>query len=895
MAKRKLIEVAIPLDAINAACKAEKDRKLGTLRNLHKWFAPMPLPAWRALLFASLVDDPDDETERDNLLRLTEALVEGGIRLPSHATLHSAREAIAKSWPDGIPEVWDPFCGGGSTLVEAQRLGCSTLGTDLNPVPVLLTRAVSEVLPACADRQALHDEHLPGSLGPFEGLITDCRHYARVVVEGAWQTLKPYYPRGAGWTPLAYLWCRTVRCPNPACGVSAPLLSTMWISKRRDDQHHLRIAWPEGTDDAEFYVDPGAPTATATVARSGGRCAKCDAVIPFAYIREEARSGRLGSRLTTVVDQANDSKRRYRAATAHDEATARSAADAEADEERLTPLTGKATQNVGLYGMTDHRDLFIGRQRLALSVFAREVRATKDRVVADGGDAQYAEAVVLMLGLGVGKMAQASSTIVRWNTAVAPNRSPKAEPAFARHDMPMPWDFAETDPFGGSVGDFIQVVNTAIRSLEHVVPGGRGRAEQADVRQRAAKAVDEAPRMIATDPPYFDAINYADLSDHFYMWLRKALQDVEPDLFRTITTPKGEELIASPWRHNGDRQAARRYFIDGFTDAFLELRRVQHPDAPMLVIYAHREHGGNNLTSGAGWEAILAALVAADLMIVGTWPISGARGARMVGVGSNALATYVTLVCRPRPTDAHSITKQDLARALRQALKDAVTHLQHANVAPVDLAQAVIGPGMQVFSQHARVVETDGSPVRVGDALRMINQTLAEVLDEQEGDLDQESRWAVTWYEQHGFTPATFGEADQLARAKGIAVDSLVVAGVATSGGSKVALIPRAALLPSWDPAKDLRATAWEAVQYLVRALEQGGETAAADLYARLGPLCDPARELAYRLFQIAEKDRRTEEALAYNGLVMSWPEIARLAEAIPSPANTPREPEALF
>ena len=886
MAKRKLIEAAIPLDAINAACKADKDRKTGTMRNLHKWFAPMPLPAWRALLFAALVDDPGDPEERDRLLRLVEDLMASGGDPPGERELRAARQAIAEAWPDGVPTVLDPFCGAGSTLVEAQRLGCSTVGSDLNPVPVLISKFLTELLPATpAEPPTALSGPLVADENRFGGFEAVAAHYARVVEQRVFGQLGRYYQLEDGAESVAWLWARTARCPNPACGCVAPLLSTTWLSKKKGAERSLVIEY-DGVE-PRFAVAAGPPETDGTVRRGNGRCSCCGSTIPVRYLRDQGVAGRLGQVMTAVVTETNDG-REYRAASDYDRALA---ADVpELDDPPAVPLVGKATQNLALYGIRTQADLYTPRALRLLDTFATEVAEIGAQVEADGGDEATAQAVPAFLALCVGKLAQNASQLSMWAFRDGPSRTISA---FGRHDMPMNWDWPEPSPFSEAGPSWMQLSRTAARACRFAIRGANGVVEQADARQRAdgMRGV-----LVATDPPYFDQIGYADLADFFYVWHRRALRREMPSIYATMATPKEEELVALPWRHGTDRDAAARYFIDGFTDVFRTLSRAQHDELPMLIVYASREQGadGDAGVTSRGWAAILEAVIAGGLRIVGTWPIHGTTGIRMMSAGSNALATYVVLVCRPRSDEAPRITRSEFARLLRTALGDAVAELQHANVAPVDLAQAVIGPGMKVYSSHSRVIQTDGTRVGVIDALSLINRTLAEVLDEQEGDLDSDSRWAVTWYDDNGFDTAAFGKADQLARAKGIAVDSLVQAGIVTSGGNKVALLTRDRLDERWDPATDRRATAWEAVQYLVRALDEGGERAAAELYARLGGLADPARELAYRLFQIAEKKGRTDEAIAYNGLVTSWSEIARLADDIPR-RPTPPTAEALF
>lgn len=792
MSKRKLIEVALPLDAINVACKADKDRKTGTIRNLHKWFAPMPLPAWRALLFAALVDDPESEAARDELMRVIERLVENGSDLPDPSTLADAKREISKSWPHGVPAVVDPFCGGGSTLVEAGRLGCETIAADLNPIPVMIARVLTELLPKVSGSAPLHEpeDRLPLRSRSYDGIAADVLHYGGVVRARALESLRAQYGAGGSAEPtVAWLWCRSVACPNPACGVQTPLSTSWQLSKQSGSQSWLEPAVDSGVVTLRVAGPTGTPPKPPKTGRGASfTCVACGAVIDEAYLSSEGHAGRLGIRMTAVVED-RDGRRSFREPTEGEEVLGREAA--EADGTSLSMPANPRWFSPPLFGFATFDSLLLPRQLLCLQIFSDNVAAIKQDVLADGGTQDYAATVQALLGLCVGKLAQASSSLVRWNVRNGP--PPKAEPAFGRHDVPMGWDFAEVNPFGGSVGDWSQIVVTALRSVSFAAEQG-GIAIQSDARDLAAKLSEKV--LVATDPPYYDQIGYADLSDYFYPWLRRSLAGTFPDLFATMATPKTGELVALPTRHGGSRERAGRYFVDGFTEAFESLATAQVDDAPMLVVYAFKEKGANGSGVSPGWAAILEAVVNANLMVTGTWPINGTGATRMVGLGTNALATYVVLVCRPRPTVAPRITRSDLTRLLRSELASAVAQLQHANIAPVDLAQAVIGPGMEVYSRHAGVVETDGVRVDVAAALALINRTLGEVLDEQEGDLDPDSRWAVTWYDEHGFAAASFGKADQLARAKGIAVDSLVQAGIVASGGNKVALITRESLSP---------------------------------------------------------------------------------------------------
>jgi putative DNA methylase len=880
--KRKLVEVALPLEAINIACKADKDRKTGTIRNLHKWFAPMPVPALRALIFASLIDDPEDEAERERLLLLIENLVASVVDSPPEQVLTDVREEIARATGGDLPVVFDPFCGGGSTLVEAQRLGLASRGSDLNPVPVLISRVLAEFPPQVRDIKPLH----PATQGVLTenprltGFVTDLIHYARRVYDAAAETLTARYPPAPnGDLVIAWFWARTVASPDPRFqGTHTPLVGSWWLAKKKSefgfirptvDRHQRRIAFEISTE--------GSPPKS-----SKNECLFSGSRIPFKYVRDEGRNGRLG--VTMLAMAAHGSHGRQHFAPDEDQVTVASLARP-ANPPQL-PLPNEAIGfRVQGYGLKEWADLFTPRQQLALETFATLVASVEDWVLEDGGSEVYAQAISAFLGLCVGKLAQFSSTQCLWKID-SRNGSGKAESAkFGRNDVPMVMDFVETNPFGRSVGDWMQVVSTALRALEHVEPRGpKATVVLADARSPVDELSHQA--LVITDPPYFGTIGYANLSDYFYVWIRRAIGDTFPELFGTVATPKSDELIAEPARHSGSLADAKSYFIAGFKETFASLKEAGNPDLPMIVIYALKEQEDiedDGRVSG-GWEAMLEALLAAGFGITGTWPVHGTGSTRMRGLGANALATYVALVCRPRPDDSVTATRRDFVSALRQELGPAVRVLQQSAIAPVDLAQAVIGPGMAIFSKYRAVLDANGTPLRVRDALAIINQALAETLDGQESDMDPATRWATTWYEQHAFAEGSFGEADSLSRAKGTSVGALVEGGIALARGNRVRLLDRGELPNDWGSVADSRLTVWEVAQYLSRALESSGEREAAEFLRRVGRRGEGARELAYRLYVICERKKWAKEALTYNALVTAWPEISRLAaSATPS------------
>lgn len=872
--RKKLIEVALPLDAINAACKADKDRKTGTIRNLHKWFAPMPLPAWRALLFAALMDDPQDDNQRAYLLNLIERLVANGADMPQASDLIEANALLTKQFPDGLPVVLDPFCGGGSTLVEAQRLGLSSYGSDLNPVPVLISRVLTDLLPEAYEQPSLN-EPLDDGTGLFvaggtshgyRGIEIDVRHYASYIEMAVAESLANHYPDPEQ-AVTCWLWARTARCPNPVCGLENTLATTWWLSKRQGamawiqpvvEGSSLRLTIIQGQKSGSAPEPPKASRGAAFV------CVGCAGTIS----ERDLEAQELGIRLVAVVEN-RDNRQNFRAPNSEEES------QAVWDVNGLAAFADIPVSDGGTrrrFGLTTHADLYTPRQLATLAAFADEVAETLERVKVDGGSDDYARAVVSVLGLAVGRLAHGGSSQTRWKFD-SRSGSAKPEAAFGRNDLPFTWDFVEVNPFSGGSWSWQQCIDTMLDALTYV-PHGSGRVERVDARTTRLAT----PGLVATDPPYFDAIGYADLSDYFYIWHRRALRTVHPDLYGTIATPKANELTALPSHHGNSREAARKYFIEGFTETFANLQHSMASDLPLLVVYASKEQKGGG-EEETRWASILTAIIAADLEITGTWPIHGTGSTRMVGQGANAVASYIVMACRPRQVTASTTSLSEFNRALRRELGPAVRDLQAASILPVDLAQAAMGPGMQIFSRYRAVLDQQGLSIGVDQALRLINSALAEVLDEQEGDLDAVSRFAARWWDTHGWGEAGFGEADKAARPLGIGVDEVVRAQVVTSQANKVKLLGQEALDREWKPATDVVPTAWEAVHHLVhRLVDGGGELDAARLMAQLGSLQDPAMALAYRLHRIAVKRNRTADQERYNALISSWSELVRLS-----------------
>ena len=861
--RKKLIEVALPLEAINLACKADKERKTGHIRNIHKWFAPMPMPALRAMVMATILDAPADAKSAEHLMSLITDLVSTGAEAPPEPILARAKALLSLQLKGKDIWILDPFCGGGSTLVESQRLGLRAEGSDLNPIPLL----ISEVLTVIAQRRLSQN---PGVSGTLEaGFESDVHRYADRIRASVFNAMEADYPNAPNGDPIIYWWwAHTVPSPDPAFRNFATPLVTNWsLSLKKGDEQFLIPLPDKESGVIRFQIGKtGKPPAS-----SKSNCLFSNAPITYEYVRDQASRGNLKVKLLAFSSNGNYGRKFW---TPDDVQKAAADLLPPADLPQLEIPPDGLGISVRNYHIDSWCDLFTSRQQKLLSLVARAVASVPGWAVEDGFSQEYGEDLATVLSLSLGKLAQASSRIVR--VYVRQGIMPKAEPAFARGDIQLNWDFAETNPFGGSVGDWQQIVTTSLRAFRLIDPRGPiAVVQQSDARK--AGSTHSGKYIVVTDPPYFAAIGYADLSEYFYYWIRIALKNIKPSLFATIGVPKQNELIASPKRHGG-REKAATYFIDGFTETFRRLASIADPEFPMVIVYAQKqEEQTSDEGASTGWQAMLEAMIRGGLSISGTWPISGTGGSRMRAHGSNSLASYIVFTCRPRPATAPVATRREFLNALRVELPSALASLQQGNTAPVDLAQAAIGPGMAVYTRYERILDADGKALTVRNSLSLINDVLDEVLAEQEGDFDSDTRWAITWFEQVGFDEGDYGTAEMLSKAKNTSVDGMVDAGILSSKSGKVRLLKPEELPSDWDPLHDRRLTVWESVHHLVRALAEG-ESAAATLVAILGSKSEIARELAYRLFKICERRKRSQEALSYNGLVQSWPEITRLA-----------------
>ncbi|MDE2692297.1 MAG: DUF1156 domain-containing protein [Acidobacteriota bacterium] len=987
--RKKLIEVALPLDAINAASAREKSIRHGHPSTLHLWWARRPLAAARAVIFAQMVDDPSEyvdvllsdpakkravhgelkkrrakarssvgtdsgasddrqaladvaaELERERLFGILRELVKWE-NTTNEELLDQATTEIWRSWRRAcaenadhphakelfdrhkLPAFHDPFAGGGALPLEAQRLGLEAHSSDLNPVAVLINKAMIEIPPMFGGREPVNLESRkePAVVARrwrgAQGLAEDVRYYGRWMRDEAQRRVGHLYPQvevtpamvrersdlkqyeGLRLTVIAWLWARTVKSPNPAfANVNVPLVSTFMLSTKRGKEAYVEPVIQGRA--YRFEVRAGQPPDVAT-AKQGTTAGKRRAFrclmsglpgtpVSYEHIRAQGRAGAMAERLMAIVAE-GDRERVYLSPTPEHEGVAGAIAASWKPDMPLpdNPRDFK-TPN---YGLTSFGDLFTPRQLVALTTFSDLVGEATERVrldaaaaglsddgrpLRDGGTGAtaYAEAVGVYLAFAVDYASN------YWSTIATPAEG-FIRGTFARQALPMTWDYAEAPPFGATSGNWLAGVEWISKALDSL-PGATSTQTGCAVQADAARQTIARQALVSTDPPYYDNIGYADLSDYFYVWLRRSLKSVFPELFATLAVPKAEELVATPYRH-GSKAAAESFFLEGMTEAIGRLAGQAHSGFPVTIYYAFKqsERKGSIGTASTGWETFLGAVIRSGFAITGTWPIRTERGARSISIGTNALASSIVLVCRPRPADAPLATRRELLAALRAQLPHALRLLQSGNVAPVDLAQAAIGPGMAVYTRYAKVLDASGEVVPVREALALINQVLDEVLAEQEGDFDADSRWALAWFEQHGFAEGDYGVAETLSKAKNTAVAGMVEAGILDSRGGKVRLLSPKELPDTWDPITDARLTTWEAVHHLIRVLESDGETGAADLVAKLGGFADTARELCYRLYTVCERKKRAGDALSYNGLVQSWPEIMRLAQS--------REPE---
>ncbi|MGC0326706.1 putative DNA methylase [Bradyrhizobium sp. USDA 326] len=943
--RKKLIEVSIPLEAINAASAREKSIRHGHPSTLHLWWARRPLAACRAVLFSQLVDDPSawpdrfpteeaQDAERRRLHDVIRRMVEWPDSKPADRArfddaIEAARFEIARSvaWSLGeeppakgngkaildylqakAPPVYDPFSGGGSIPLEAQRLGLRGYGSDLNPVAVLIGKALVEIPPKFVGRPPVNPKgqaelQRGGQWNGkgAQGLAEDVRYYGQWMRDEAEKRIGHLYPKaklpdGSEATVIAWLWARTVRSPDPAAhGAMVPLVSSFMLSTKEGKK-----AWVEPIIDAKapegwrFEVKTGKLSKTEEEAKKKGTktargnfaCLLSGVGISEDYNRAQGKAKRLGVRLMAVVAEGNRG-RIYLTPTIDDEHIA---ASAQQQWEPEGDLYEKALgSRVPAYGLTRWADLFTPRQLIALTTFADLVSDAREKVLADArvaglkeektplhqggnGATAYADAVATYLAFAVDKATDRNTTLCAWESKMDRMRN-----TFGRQALSMVWDYAETNPLSGAGGDIAGTAFAVFEVLSKLDNAGIGAIANIDA---AKNSFPIRPIVISSDPPYYDNIGYADLSDFFYVWLRHSVNQIWPDLFRRLATPKAEELVATPYRHGG-KADAEAFFMQGMSDALTAMRKAATDSEPLAIYYAFKqsELSEEGITS-AGWASFLQAVIGSGLLVDGTWPLRTELANRMRGQGSNALASSIVLVCRKRSADASVITRADFMRALKRELPEAIDDIRKAGVGPVDMQQSVIGPGMGVFSRHAKVLEDDDSSMSVKTALALINRVWEEIDQALDTNFDAETQVALAWYASYGFDARSSGDMIVLTTAKNTSDKSLFASGVFKDMKGKVALTPREELPKGWSPATDKALTVWECVQHTARTLnaEDGGGEAAARLVSDMGSKAADARALAYRLYEIASQKGWSAEALVYNELAQEWPKLEELA-----------------
>ena len=944
---KKLIEVALPLEDINAAAAKEKNNPFLAKhpRSIHTWWARRPFTAARAVIFAQMVNDPGGQRgwakgltkeqaapKREHLINIIRNLVKWE-NTNNEEVLKRAREAIWESWretcalnkgkpgfdPNKLPAFHDPFAGGGAIPLEAQRLGLESYASDLNPVAVMINKAMIEIPPKFANRSPTgpipNGEQEPDAFKTWkgaEGLAEDVRRYGNWMREEAKKRIGHLYPPveitaemtkerpdlkpyiGKKLTVIAWLWARTVKSPNPQFSdVDVPLVSSFILSSKKGKEAYVEPV-VEGNG-YRFVVKVGKPPAGAEMGtKAQGRsanfnCVMSKTLIGGDYIKSEGCAGRMGARLMAVVCEGVRS-RVYLSPIDGMEEVARGA---QPTWRPTAPVPRHLTGGTCVpYGLDQFGKLFTDRQLVALNTFSDLVKDAQAKATADAkaagweddgkplcesgtGATAYGDALAVYLTFGVSRLSDIQNSLCRWESSKTQVRN-----LFGRQAIPMMWDYAENNLFCGAAGDYETSLGSLIRVVERFQSLCPGNSNQADAQTQQYSD----GKVISTDPPYYDNIGYADLSDFFYVWMRRGLRDVYPDLFVSMAVPKSEELVATPYRHGG-KENAEAFFLDGMTAVMRNLATISNQAFPVTIYYAFKQsETDEGETSNAGWETFLQAVIDSGFAITGTWPMRTEMGNRMIGSGTNALASSIVLVCRKRPDDAETISRAQFARELRAAMFDALEDMTNAEgsqsgIAAVDLAQAAIGPGMGVYSKYAAVLKSDGSKLSVHEAMIEINKEVDRFLHPDGQSYDPSTNFFVTWFETHGYGEGPFGEADVLARAKGTTVKYVVESGVAESSAGKMRILHYGEYPDEkdYDPRKDDNLPLWEACHRVIRELEKRNRRAAAALLAKMPSMTNDIRQLAYYLYTYCEKHGDAANARAYNALITSWSEIVAL------------------
>lgn len=945
--RKKLIEVSIPLETINKFAVIEKNNPFlkGHPRTLHQWWARRPHGAARALIFAQMVDDPSShpelfptkeaqDLERIRLFKIIEELSVWE-NSSKKSLFDRAYREIQRSWEltckenEGsleksrlfdnkfLPNFYDPFCGGGSLPLEAQRLGLKSFASDLNPIPVLINKALIEIPPKFKNQDSVNPEsqnqkkQMDKSWQGAQGLADDIRYYGKWINQKAKEAIGSLYPEveitdemiegqpdlkyllGKKINVIAWLWARTVKSSNPAfSNIEVPLASTFVLSEKKGNETYVvPIINSKGY---KFSVqsknlDDFKKAKSGTKIGRGANfiCVMSNSPMESSYVRNEFQNNKSKVKMIALVAEGEKTGRIFLTPTVEIEKIALTIEPDWLPEQEMNQNSSNLVSGRG-YGVSHWHQIFTPRQIVTLTTFANLIEKLKNQIRLDAinaghkddqiglehngrGALAYAESICLVVALSIDKLADYSNTVCSWN-----QKNQNITHLFSKQAIPMAWDYVENAALNS--GFSIENITESIaKSFESLPANIEGKAFQQD-----CSLIEPSERMavISTDPPYYDNIAYADLSDFFYIWLRKSLKPIFPNLFSTLAVPKMEELTAMSYRHGGQREA-EEFFLTGMTKALTKISECSHPAFPVTIYYAFKqsEHNEKNGVSNTGWVTFLNAIIKSGFLISGTWPIRTERIERSVGIGNNALASSIVLVCRKRSQDNLVISRREFISELKTELTKDLIYLQQGNIAPVDLAQAALGPGMAIFTRYTKIIDASGEPILTKDAIVLINQVLDETFAEAESNFDSDTRWAITWFDQFAFDDGEFGIAEQLSKSKNTSVSGLEQAGILAQGNGKVRLLKFDELLEDWDPDTDKRLTIWETLHYLIRLIEASGEAGAAKLYTQLGDKAEGARELAYRLYAICEKRKRAAEAQFYNSIVQSWPEIQRLSK----------------
>lgn len=935
---KKLIEVALPLDDINVEAAREKSIRHGHPSTLHLWWARRPLAAARAVLFAQLVNDPGYERhlgrgmnkeaaqkERERLFGIIRRLVKWE-NINNEEVLNEAREEIRKSWretcelnkgipgfdPNKLPAFHDPFAGGGAIPLEAQRLGLESYASDLNPVAVMINKAMIEIPPKFAGLSPINPlsrdrlVQVRDSWKGARGLANDVQYYGKWMRDEAYNKIGYLYPEidlpaehgGGKGTVVAWIWARTIKSPNPAFShVEVPLVSTYFLSTKSKREVYLRPII--NGDSYEFDICKGNPPPNTGNGTKLGRGANFKCIIsgtPMSqdYIRGEFLNKRVGDKLVAIVVEGTNG-RIYLKPDPSMEKVYNSLLPEWEPEQEMNQESKDLVSGRG-YGIRYWNELFTKRQLIALSTFSNLISEVREKVMADAGQTDlphddrrlndggtgivaYADAVAVYLAFTVDRLADRCSKACSWDS------SPKMEAlrnTFGRQALPMTWDYAEGNPFSDSSGNWMKNIEWATKALINFPAVYSGLSVQQDARIQDISS----SKVVSTDPPYYDNIGYADLSDFFYIWLRRSLKEVFPNIFATMAVPKGEELIASPYRQGG-KEKAEAFFLEGMTEAMHNLAKLSQPSFPVTIYYAFKQsETADDGTSSTGWVTFLEAVIKAGFAITGTWPMRTELANRMIGSGTNALASSIVLVCQKRPSDSITTSRRAFIRELNETMPEALESMvggkkEASPVAAVDLQQASIGPGMSVFTKYEAVLESDGSRMTVRTALQLINRVVDAFLNSTDSELDADTLYCLTWFDQYGWSHGNYGQAEVLATAKGTTVDGLKMSGVLESGQGNVRLLKWQEYPIDWIPSQDNRTPVWEAIHHMIRSLQQDGEQAAGKLLAGMPARSEAIRNLAYRLYTLCERKGWADDARPYNELIASWDAIDAAAHEI--------------